>query len=1140
MNKEWEQNSDEESVIFNTGKTRRYAKKGQCKYLYLKTNELLTVPSATGFHNTTNERLMNGHLSTAVSHNNYQDFSHYPGCPQSPSTNFFRGRVHQEQYVHIHNQMYVPQVGEETKNSSPITSLENRTPSGCIQLTKQPMNYNQHGNKERYQEQHWEKVKGNRHFDGYIKCRQNKLDNQESKYERDHAALVFRGFSNRYSNQKIQKDVLKKTHLGLSVFLMENETLILKNAWQREIIPGQKMADKFKAPMTVVKVGSISDQSPVKGRTLSPQKIVMDGISADSNTVPEFLGFRTLNFDKSGRNDNVSDSSIDDNLSNIEELGEILEETFIDMSQSIQGKPESNYKALTEGPVNLSSNEYETSPVLCPVMTFGSVEKSDRSQSSDSQSEAIFSVPEPEGRVLDVEIPDVALEDTEDMNKHLRCRKYLTDLKCSRGDYCSFLHILPKTDNVICKEFQLGKCSRTAAVCLFKHPCEKIIVNTDSFEESPLQEDSVGTLPSLLKTGQKTAAAMKANHHSQVSSLEFIGKLKISKPKPVGTPRRKTSERDACSVATSNQGTDNHNQIAPVIKEVQNNNRTVFKTTCSTKSLFSKETCTENSKSRIGAVPNNGSLVNTHKRTETSVSENVVKNDQDQRECKENRSVVELKKVRKENQVQEKKKTTTVRNESSKGSNSFVSCNVTEIKSLFVDMKKINSSTGTLSRKNESFTNKTVSNRDGSTTTVLGREKDKQRNKYKKKKKSEKLSFSNSSGHGGKQKGGIYDENNAYEFNLREEKKNVNNGEDLVIIKNSHGSCNVQRREKDKERSKQKKKENFQVNDDVKGKSGTNDVSKFSLREKENQESDKRISEASEHKHMNSSQYRLIEGFTKDFQDVSNKSSTDVDEGKKSLDVPTDWNEKNTGSEVKHLKSEGTPYKSSDPYEKEKKAKRRRTDESALVSSDNMEHPTKALELSDENSREMRGSQNFKSCNLENNLNGIMANESASDDNTPTFAKTEPGNVSVFTSYPVNESVVENFVQYFTLDVKKSKDVVKTETFELRETSDTCKQYRKKVYILTMLTKQWLHDVDENYRSSGDPFDDICKVIQEMGLEIWYDGNYPDVYIWEVNMRRMFVSLYTSLDLEAFTKDIHKVMKNIPDIYDFFSFHKNI
>lgn len=62
---------------------------------------------------------------------------------------------------------------------------------------------------------------------------------------------------------------------------------------------------------------------------------------------------------------------------------------------------------------------------------------------------------------------------------------------------------------------------------------------------------------------------------------------------------------------------------------------------------------------------------------------------------------------------------------------------------------------------------------------------------------------------------------------------------------------------------------------------------------------------------------------------------------------------------------------------------------------------------------------------MENNLNMVLAKESASDYHTLSYQK-EPENILVFTSYPDNEYMVENFVQYFTVDVEKSKDVVKT------------------------------------------------------------------------------------------------------------------
>lgn len=1043
---ECEQDSDEDTVIFNNSKTRRYVRKGLCRSMYmcLQTNELFSVPPITGFQNYRKESVITGHLPTAAFRDSCQEYlksSHYPGPSQSLGT--YDG-ISQEQY------------GHHILNTLPA----DRILPMCIQPTKKAMNPIHHDKEERHQGQHRERVQKNRRFDRNEKYIKNKPDSQESNYDRELAALVFRGFDNRYSNQKIQKDLLKHTHLGLSAFLMENETLILKNAWQKEIIPRQKMADELKAPMTVIKPGNFSNQNALDPKALSSQELFMNVC--------------------------ISDSSIDDSLSGIEELGEILKETFVDMNNSIEGNQEENsFRTLTEKSENITCNkESETASALYPSVPFNSsLPKHDKSQFSKSQSEAAFSVPEPGGEILAVEIPDVATENTTDISMHLRCRRYLFGQKCPRGDYCSYLHSFPKTDNVLCKEFLLGKCLRTAAQCWFKHPGEIITEEDETYEEGPSEEYSVGTLLSLLKTQQKTEAASKPSK-SQVSASEFIGKLKISKPKPVGTPRRKTSEQDAGSSATGKQVIENDNprQMPPVSSEVQNCNRNIFKATCSKESLSVKKTAIENSLPKIDAVSN--SSVNLNQRIETSVSMNENKFDKGKRVCKENRTMVGLKKVRKENQTQGEMKTASVRNENVEGSDSGVSVNVVamndngiEVKSMHINRPKTHSCADTITRKTESFINMTV-----------------------------------------------------------------NSGEESSIIKNSQGSSTIPEREsKDKKTSKHKKKKSkkpyhIDSNDNHgKGKSGIydkNNTCEFSPREKENKQSNMGIIRA-EFKNKKS-KYPPIKGSSKDSQDETNRLPKDVDKGKKSLEVTKDQNKEHKGSKSKHMRSEDAHYKSSDPHEKDKNAKRRRT-ASELLGFENRELVTKAIEPSeDENKSEMRDVQNSLSCNPDNMIRPTESDYSS------TVIQTEPENVSESNDNSGHEVVDKSSVQCNTLDMIESEDVMKTETFEFIEISDKSEQHRKKVNILTELTRQWLHDVDGNYISSGDPFDDLCKVIQEMGLEIWNDIKYPDVYIWEVNMRRMFISLYTSLDLETFTKEIHKVMKDVPDIYEFFSVHKSV
>ena len=53
-----------------------------------------------------------------------------------------------------------------------------------------------------------------------------------------------------------------------------------------------------------------------------------------------------------------------------------------------------------------------------------------------------------------------------------RCRTFLKRRQCPRGSACKYLHECPKQDNIVCKFFLEGTCTRSIETCVFKHDAE--------------------------------------------------------------------------------------------------------------------------------------------------------------------------------------------------------------------------------------------------------------------------------------------------------------------------------------------------------------------------------------------------------------------------------------------------------------------------------------------------------------------------------------------------------------------------------------------------------------------------------------------------------------------------------------------
>lgn len=70
---------------------------------------------------------------------------------------------------------------------------------------------------------------------------------------------------------------------------------------------------------------------------------------------------------------------------------------------------------------------------------------------------------------------------TYDFNFKNRCRTYMAKRQCP-DHFCQYLHSLPKDANVLCRDFETGFCSKTAAECWFKHTEKKNIVAKRCFE----------------------------------------------------------------------------------------------------------------------------------------------------------------------------------------------------------------------------------------------------------------------------------------------------------------------------------------------------------------------------------------------------------------------------------------------------------------------------------------------------------------------------------------------------------------------------------------------------------------------------------------------------------------------------------
>nr|XP_045588505.1 cytoplasmic dynein 2 intermediate chain 1-like isoform X2 [Procambarus clarkii] len=150
--------------------------------------------------------------------------------------------------------------------------------------------------------------------------------------------------------------------------------------------------------------------------------------------------------------------------------------------------------------------------------------------------------------------------------------------------------------------------------------------------------------------------------------------------------------------------------------------------------------------------------------------------------------------------------------------------------------------------------------------------------------------------------------------------------------------------------------------------------------------------------------------------------------------------------------------------------------------------------------------------------------EPLTSDDPEIQIKTEP--VDVLDNIEVLEPPVNNNIHKF---------VKCEETSERAFIECTDKHTMKKVSTLKEYTKRWLSETSKN---EGNTFKDLCSVMQMMNMEIWKDDKYPEIYAWEVNIRRLFVSEYTKLDVQEFTSNVHENMRDYPDLSDFFLYSK--
>ncbi|XP_068223855.1 uveal autoantigen with coiled-coil domains and ankyrin repeats-like isoform X2 [Palaemon carinicauda] len=125
-------------------------------------------------------------------------------------------------------------------------------------------------------------------------------------------------------------------------------------------------------------------------------------------------------------------------------------------------------------------------------------------------------------------------EEVFDINFRKRCKTFLKNRHCSRGKECKFLHSLPKDDNIFCKHFQAGNCSKNAEDCNYKHG-----------NGSDVSEKCSG---GNLRTGEENDAEVDAHALSSVALL-----LKhIKSPQSRGKPQ---DVRDGSGVKATGQET---------------------------------------------------------------------------------------------------------------------------------------------------------------------------------------------------------------------------------------------------------------------------------------------------------------------------------------------------------------------------------------------------------------------------------------------------------------------------------------------------------------------------------------------------------------------------------------------------------
>ena len=93
---------------------------------------------------------------------------------------------------------------------------------------------------------------------------------------------------------------------------------------------------------------------------------------------------------------------------------------------------------------------------------------------------------------------NLGVDETIDVDKHMRCMAYMSSFKCHKGDYCNKIHRFPKEDGVVCWDNKYEKCLRSTSDCWFSHTGKRVKTSVPD-DDPPCLVQPIGHLMASLK-----------------------------------------------------------------------------------------------------------------------------------------------------------------------------------------------------------------------------------------------------------------------------------------------------------------------------------------------------------------------------------------------------------------------------------------------------------------------------------------------------------------------------------------------------------------------------------------------------------------------------------------------------------------